>query len=117
MAGSGVRIKDCVIINFISCDKYKINWNTNFPGGDKKNYDKQSEKIRFKRKSQLKKNIHNTINGFKQKIWLQRYNNLMKNKIDKNFLINFENDISLFEQKNKWPIHLSEIMKFSHKNF
>tara|TARA_B100001057_G_scaffold472930_1_gene536764 strand:+ start:14929 stop:15912 length:984 start_codon:yes stop_codon:yes gene_type:complete len=78
-SGNGVRIKKIVtIINSYFGDKYKINWNTNFPGGDKKRIMDISnlKKLGFKRKSLLKKNIHNTIEWFKtnKKFSLQRYN-------------------------------------------
>ncbi len=78
-SGTGVKIKKIVnIINSYFGNEFKINWNINFPSGDKKRIMDidNLKKLGFKRKSQLKENIYDTIEWFKKnkKFKFLRYN-------------------------------------------
>ncbi len=76
-SGSGIKIKKIVeIINSYFNNSFKINWNTNFPGGDKKRIMdvKNLRKVGYKTKSQLKNNIFKTIEWYKKNKSHKRYN-------------------------------------------
>lgn len=78
-SGRGVKIKKIVdIINSYFNNKFKIYWNTSFPGGDKKRIMdiRNLRKIGYKNNSQLKDNIFKTIDWYKEnrKYSHKRYN-------------------------------------------